>query len=270
MSVQAGVWNFDGEPADRNFLARISDEMAEYGPDGEATYFDDPVGMLYRPFHTTPESREERQPHVSSSGKVFTWDGRLDNREELILQLHNDLAAHQTDLALAEAAFERWGTDCFAKLIGDWALAIWDPRNKELFLARDYTGIRHLFYYPKPRSVIWCTNLEPLALCGDQFTLCDEYFAGYLALSPEAHLTPYREIHSVPPGKFVSIRNGRGSVQSYWALNPRFKTRYKTDREYEEHFKHLFRGAVRQRLRTDSPILADLSGGLNSSAIICM
>jgi asparagine synthase (glutamine-hydrolysing) len=270
MSVQAGVWNYDGKPVDRNFLAKISRELAEYGPDGETTYFDDSVGMLYRPFHTTSESRMERQPHVSASGKVVTWDGRLDNRDELIPQLDKHLVGDQTDLALVEAAFERWGTDSFAKLIGDWALTIWDPRNKELILAKDFVGIRHLFYYPKPTFTMWSTHLEPLALCGDQFTLCDEYFAGYLALYPEAHLTPYREIHSVPPGTFVTLRSGRLSLQSHWIFNPSGKTCYKTEAQYEEQFRHLFRQAVRQRLRTNSPVLADLSGGFDSSSIVCM
>jgi asparagine synthase (glutamine-hydrolysing) len=270
MSVQAGVWNYDGKPVDRNFLAKISSELVEYGPDGETTYFGDSVGMLYRPFHTTSESHFERQPHVSTSGAIFTWDGRLDNRDELIPRLHNDLAADHTDLAIVEAAFARWGTGCFAKLIGDWALAIWDPGNRELSLARDYAGVRHLFYYPKPECVIWCTHLEPLALCGDQFTLCDEYFASYLALWPDADLTPYREIRSIPPGKIVTIQNQRVSIHSFWSFDPKAKTRYKTDAEYEEHFRYLFRQAVRQRLRTHSPVLADLSGGFDSSSIVCM
>src|SRR6266704_2163012 len=270
MSVQAGVWNFDGQPVNRDVLARIGHTVATYGPDGEATYLDDPVEMLYRPFHTTSESRLERQPHISASGKIMTWDGRLDNRDELIPQIHIDPRAQDTDLAIVAASFDRWGTDCFAKLTGDWAFVMWDPRHQQLILARDYAGIRHLFYYLKPKSIIWCTHLEPLALCGDQFTLCDEYLAGYLAFWPEAHLTPYREIHSVPPGKFVSIRHGRVSIHSYWTFNPKLKTRYKTDAEYEEHFSHLFRRAVRLRLRTDSSILADLSGGLDSPSIVCM
>lgn len=270
MSVQAGAWNFDGGTVDRTFFTRISRSTSDYGPDGEAMYLGGSIGMMYRPFHTTPESRFERQPSVSAEGQVMTWDGRLDNRDELIAQLHVDELADRTDLALVEAAFRRWSTDCFGKFIGDWALSIWDPNSKQVILARDYAGIRQLFYYPKPNTVMWCTYLAPLALCGDQFTLSDQYLAGYLTLWPDPHLTPYREIHPVPPGKFVCIRNGTISVRAHWAFNPHFKTRYKTDTEYEEHFCHLFRQAVRRRLRTDSPILADLSGGLDSSSIVCM
>src|SRR6266487_4001777 len=270
MSVQAGIWNLDEESVNCELLIRISQSIAEYGPDGEKTYLHGPVGMVYRPFHTTFESRLEHQPNVSGSGKVIMWDGRLDNGAELIPQLCNDLTDDRTDVAIVSAAFDRWGTDCFSKLTGDWAFSLWDPIEKELILARDYVGTRNLFYYSKPNRIIWCSHLVALALCGDQFTVCDEYVAGFFAFHPEAQLTPYREIHSVCPGEFVRIHNGKTDVAKFWAFNPRHRIRYKTDGEYEEHFRVVFRQAVRRRLRTDSPVLTELSGGLDSSSIVCM
>jgi asparagine synthase (glutamine-hydrolysing) len=270
MSVQAGIWDSEGEPINRKVLARISRALAEYGPDGEAMHFDGLVGMLYRPFHTTSDSRLERQPFVSRTGMLMTWDGRLDNRDELIAMLRDDLPNAPTEPAIVMAGVEKWGTDCFGKLIGDWALAIWEPHNSTLTLARDYVGIRQLFYYPQRQRVVWCSHLAPLVLCGDQLTLSDEYIAGYLTLHPSAHLTPYREISSVPPGNFVCVHKAKVTVHPYWVFDFTLKTLYKTDAEYEEHYWHLFRQAVRRRLRTDSPILADLSGGLDSSSIVCM
>lgn len=270
MSVQAGIWNLDGQAVNGELLAKFSEAIAEYGPDGERTYLDGSVGMLYRPFHTTSESRLEHQPHVSATGKRITWDGRLDNRDELISQLYDDIKADRTDVAIVAAAFDRWGTDAFARLTGDWALAIWNPPKKELILARDYIGVRHLFYYSDRPRIIWCSHLAPLAFCGDQFTLCEEYIAGLFALYPDAHLTPYREIHSVPPGQFVRILKGKISIHAHWTFNPRLRIRYKTDADYEEQYRHLLRQAVRSRLRADSRILAELSGGLDSSSIVCM
>lgn len=270
MSVQAGIWILNGDSIHPNSLDRVSKAVAEFGPDGEFTYMDGPVVMLYRPFHTTVESRAERQPYVSARGKVITWDGRLDNRDELLAQLHNELAGDQTDVAIFAAAFEKWGSGSFAKLIGDWALSVWDQRERELTLSRDYIGVRHLYYRSEPRRIIWCNHLAPLVLNGDQVTLCDEYIAGYLASVPDAYLTPYSEVHSVPPGQFVRIHGGKTSIHAYWSFNTRLRTRYKTDAEYEEEYRHLLRQAVRRRLRCDSPILADLSGGLDSSSIVCI
>jgi asparagine synthase (glutamine-hydrolysing) len=270
MSVQAGIWNFDGEPAQKGILATVSKATAPYGPDGESTYFDGEIGMLYQAFHTTSESRLEEQPHISSSGRIITWDGRLDNREELLAQVVEPSKTDCTDLAVVSAAFDKWGTQCLARLIGDWALSVWDPSRKELILARDYVGVRHLFHSLNPNGIIWCTCLAPLALVRAPLTLCDEFFAGYLSLWPDAHLTPYAEIKSVPPGTFLSIRNRILRTHQYWTFNPRSQIRYKTDAEYEEHFRSIFRQAIRRRLRTDSSILGDLSGGLDSSSIICM
>src|SRR5260370_27468905 len=271
MSVQAGVFNFDGRPVDQEILEKLSSASQQHGPDGRNTFLDGQVGMVYGAFHTTLESRLERQPLSSVRGIVITWDGRLDNRDELIPQVSYELANNRTDVAIVMAAHEKWGTDCFGKLIGDWALSIWNPHDQDLVLARDYVGVRHLYYYPEHHRVTWCTNLAALVLLsGRQFTLNDEYIAGFLALWPEAHLTPYREIQAVPPGKFVRIHNGQTSIHSYWSFDTKRQTRYKTDAEYEDHFYHVFRQAVRRRLRSDSPILAELSGVLDSSSIVCM
>jgi asparagine synthase (glutamine-hydrolysing) len=269
MSIQAGAWNFDGEPVTAS-LSRICGMFAEDGSDGEMIHIEGPIGLLYRPFHTTRESRLEHQPYLSLHGNLLTLDGRLDNRNELLSQLGNALQDDKTDISIVSAAFDRWGTDCFPKLIGDWALVIWNAATKELVLARDYIGVRHLFYHRTPGRLIWCTRLDALVLCGRNFTLSEEYVAGYLTFDPDAHLTPYREIHSVPPSSFIRIRREGCVATKYWSFDPHSTTHYKTDADYEEHFRHLFRQSVRCRLRTDSPVLADLSGGLDSSAIVCM
>lgn len=271
MSVQAGVWNFDGRPVDRKLLADISESLKRQCPDGESCYVDGSVALLYRPFHTTAESRRERQPLFSRRGFILTWDGRLDNRDELIPELHREFDANPTDVAIVAAAFDHWETDCFKRIVGDWAASIWKPEQRELLFATDYMAVRHIFYYLKKERVLWSTDLSSLVLLSnDKFHIDDDYVAGYFAHSPDAHLTPYLEIREVPPGQFVRVRNGRLSVERFWRFSPTSRIRYKTDGAYEEHFRHIFRQSVRRRLRSDSPILAELSGGLDSSSIVCM
>src|SRR5260370_20024573 len=169
MSIQAGIWNVDEEPINRESLFRISKNIAEYGPDGETTFIDGSIGVVYRPLHTTSESRLEQQLYRSFDGVVITWDGRLDNRDELISQLLHVLKEDKTDVAIVAAAFDRWGTDCFARLVGDWGLSIWNPVEKNLILARHYIGVRTLFYCAKPNRIMWCSQLAPLALSAEQF-----------------------------------------------------------------------------------------------------
>jgi asparagine synthase (glutamine-hydrolysing) len=271
MSLQAGMWNFDDEPIDRNLLRKLGSSAGTDAPDGETSFVNGAVGLTYGAFCTTPEARSETQPFVSPRGYVITWDGRLDNREELITQLDRHLSTDHTDVAIVAAAFERWGEACLHKFIGEWALCSWDPTEKTLILSRDYAATRSLYYYLTQSRLYWCTRLATMVLqTGASFTLDEDYIASYLTTFPEACLTPYKEIRGVPPGKFVKIRKANLTIGKYWPFEPQLRIRYKTDAEYEEHFRYVFRQAVRRRLRSHHPILADLSGGFDSSAIVCM
>jgi len=144
MSVQFGRWNWEGQPPVPGYIERVSAALAPYGPDSNESYSKGGVKILYRAFHTTKESHRETQPHISPSGAVITWDGRLDNRAELISELRDSLTIASTDIAIVAAAYEKWGSTCFAKLIGDWAISIWNPIKRSLLLAKDPVGTRHL------------------------------------------------------------------------------------------------------------------------------
>jgi asparagine synthase (glutamine-hydrolysing) len=271
MSVQAGVWNLDGGPGDRSLVEKFSAALQQLDPDGGSIYDDGIATLLYRPFYTTRESRFEKQPHVSRRGFVLTWDGRLDNREELVAELRPALARTAADVSLVALAFDRWETECFQRIVGDWAVTIWRPRDRELVFASDFMGVRHIFYRVKPDQVLWSTELSSLLLLsGTKFHVDDEYVAGYLAHNPDGPSTPYREIREVPPGRWVRVRTGEVRMERFWHFSPRSRIRYKTDGDYEEHFRHVFRQSVRRRLRSDAPVLAELSGGLDSSSIVCM
>ena len=271
MSVQFGRWSFKGEPVAREYIEKVNAVLAPYGPDGSHCFFDAAVSILYHAFHTTKESRNQTQPHTSKSGAVITWDGRLDNRAEFIGLMRTELAPDSADVSIVAAAYERWGTDCFARLIGDWSLSIWNPSERSLILAKDPIGAHHLYYSLDQDQITWSTILDPLVLFnGRTLALAEEYIAGWLSFFPATHLTPYVGIDSVPPSCCVRIEQGRQSVSRYWDFNPDARIRYRTDAEYEDHFRIVFTQAVQRRLRSDAPILAELSGGMDSSSIVCM
>ena len=271
MSVQFGRWNFDGKPLERDYLEKVRASLVPYAPDDTGSYSSKSIGILYHAFHTTKESRHETQPHLLPSGAVVTWDGRLDNRADLIRSLPNHLGMTSTDVSIVAAAYCKWGTNCLGKLVGDWALSIWDPCSGSLIVAKDPIGTRHLYYSIDKNRITWSTLLEPLVLFANtSFALCEEYIAGWISFFPAPHLTPYLGIHSVPPSFSVTVQAGKRTVSKYWDFDPDKRIRYRTDAEYEEHFRVAFGEAVRRRLRSDSPILAELSGGMDSSSIVCM
>src|SRR5882762_5187634 len=109
MSVQFGRWNFDRQPPAPEYIEKVSSMLAPYGPDGNTRYSKDGVAILYGAFHTTNESWREKQPYVAQSGAVITWDGRLDNRIELINQLQAaaTLSTDSPDVAIVGAAYDK-------------------------------------------------------------------------------------------------------------------------------------------------------------------
>src|SRR6266481_1683205 len=119
MSVQFGRWNLDRKPTDNSYFERVKSIISPYGPDGKNEYSSEHIRILYHTFHTTKESRREIQPHSLKSGAIITWDGRLDNRAELIWDMGSTFAVDSTDVEIVAAAYDRWGTGCFARLIGD-------------------------------------------------------------------------------------------------------------------------------------------------------
>jgi asparagine synthase (glutamine-hydrolysing) len=271
MSAHGGILLFDGAVITPDQLSDLSRSLERRGPDGGAVYSEGSLCMAYRAFHTNRASKLERQPLISPHGLVLTWDGRLDNREEIVARLSDTGADVQTDAALVLAAYMRWGMDCFAELIGDWALALWDTKKKALLLARDFPGNRPLYYQVNKTSVVWSSELETfLDLAIGQPKLNDAYLMRFLAFNPEVSDTPYADVFAVLPGQAVSICDGAVKARKAWQPDLSAEIIYRKDAEYEEHFRSLFREAVRGRLRAEGAVWAELSGGLDSSSIVCV
>src|SRR5215475_14729865 len=127
MSAIGGIINFDGTPVDADLLMRLTANLEPYGPDGGGEVLQSSVGVVYRAFHTNVESRSERQPLISNAGCILAWDGRLDNREDLIALMRDELDTERTDSAIVIAAYDKWGTAFPQRLIGDFAFSLWDP-----------------------------------------------------------------------------------------------------------------------------------------------
>ena len=269
MSALAGIYNLDGRDVDEQALVQMEHELVTRAPDGFQDVVIGPIAMIYGAFHTNCESRLERQPLISRQGQILCWDGRLDNREALIPELRDYLDGDLTDARLVMSAYLKWGISFLPRIIGDFALSLWDRGS--LILARDVIGSHDLFFTRNERQIIWSTDLNALIeMSGIHGEVDDQYIAGYLTRGPDPDRTPFKNIHAVPPAHSVVITRGNIQRRQYWGLDPDRKIHYRSDAEYEEHFKSLFSEAVKCHLRADGPVWADLSGGLDSSSIVCM
>jgi asparagine synthase (glutamine-hydrolysing) len=225
--------------------------------------------MAFQPYHTHQRSNLEAQPEVDERGNMLTFDGRVDNHEDLC----RHLSIHESgvpDSRIVLAAFERWGEESFSHLIGDWALALWSHAEQCLYLARDHAGARTLYYELAANSLLWSTHVDTFLVDGKVRQLDDGYAANYLSCRPVYDLTPYKGIKAVIPAHYIRFRENHSLQRAHWQWMVKDQIRYKTDSEYEEHFFALFRQSVERRTCAGSAILAELSGGMDSSSIVCM
>lgn len=268
MSVQFGICNLDGKPLD-GVIARVEALLGAYAPEGVSALRRESSALVYGSFETNPVP-ELPQPYRLPNQDWMMWDGRLDNRSDL-LRAEAGLDQASTNVELVGRTYARFGPEIFSQLIGDWAVSIFSEVRREVLLARDFIGVRPLFYRVDEHQFTWSTVLDPLVFLGSETPkVCERYLAGWIWSFPYSHFTPYEGIWSVPPSSCVRIRAGDKTVHKYWDFDPRQNMPCRHDREYEEQFRSAFREAVRRRMDSSKPILAELSGGMDSSSIVCM
>lgn len=202
--------------------------------------------------------------------EVLHWDGRLDNRDDLLRRLRDSPGSDISNAAVARAAYERWGISGLVHLIGDWSMVIRDDVNRTTVLASDFAGVRPLYYHIRPGGVLWSSRLQSLVEATGISDLDEQYVAGFLMSGGCPNRTPYKGIYSVPPGHAVCVSPEGTSTHRFWAMPVGDTIRYQSERRYEEQLRALFCEAVAVRLQTESPVLAELSGGLDSSSVVCM
>jgi asparagine synthase (glutamine-hydrolysing) len=209
-------------------------------------------------------------PNDGQTSEVLHWDGRLDNRDDLLLLLRDRLQDDGSNAALARATYERYGIEGFVRLIGDWSVVIRDHANRAVVLASDFAGVRPLYYHVRPERVFWSKNLSSLVEATGITDLDEDYIRGFLLFGGCPNRTPYKDIYPVPSGHAVILSSQGTTIRRFWNLPIGDEIHYRTDLQYEEHLRALFREAVAVRLQTESPVLAELSGGLDSSSVVSM
>jgi len=219
------------------------------------------------------------QPMTDASGALWIiYNGEIYNYVELRAELESNGYVFRTrsDTEVILAAYAAWGIACLERFNGMWAFCLWDRRRGHLFCARDRFGVKPLYYRFNERVFAFASEIKALLAAADAPATVNAAMAyDYLALDLLDHTadTMIAGIQQLPPGHFL-ILDGRGqlTVQRYYTL------RYTTDdaprdesviARSGEVYRELLTDAVRLRLRTDVPLGSCLSGGLDSSSIVC-
>lgn len=271
MTSIIGILRLQGAPlSERDFVA-LAEPLSYRAENGWCKFISEDIVSGF----TLGSRRVDSYVNSLSSNTFLAWDGRLDSKMELLNRLVQDHQRSEqslSDNAIVAATISNYGVASLREVIGDWALSFWDYRSKELVLARDFAGMRPLYYRRTKFRLLWSSDLEALLTCQEEGeSINREYLGGLFAYGSGPTLTPFTEILAVPPGHALVVGEGRERFIQFWRLDDsQFRLKYRTDAEYEEHFRDIFYRSVRDRLQTSRPVFAELSGGLDSTSIACV
>ena len=274
----AGIYNYseNSKPISENNLINMLARIRHRGPDESGIYLDNNIGIGNVRLSII-DLKTGQQPLTNSNKRYWiVYNGELFNYIELKQELESAGCHFKTssDTEVVLEAYVKYGPACLQKFNGQFAIAIWDKKEKQLFLARDRVGIRPLFYTEHRNSLYFCSEIKGLfenQEINRQISAkgMAQIFTFWTTLSP---LTPFENIYELPPGHYL-IANTKGKhINKYWSIQ------YSTDisnntigfQDAKIELKSLLKDAVKIRLRADVQVAAYLSGGLDSSATTAM
>ncbi len=258
----------DRRPVDTDALDRLFDAAPHRGRFRDRRI--DPTAVV------GCQNASAMRPHAAVDrlgSATIAFHGRIHNRAELVQLLSPRWpeAAADDDARLVLRAFLQWGEACASRLVGDFAFVVCDPSRRLTYGARDAMGVKPLYYFLSDRQFIAATELSQLVAAEIPLAPCEPMIAELLAFDVRSRReTLYRDIYRLPPGHWMRLTEDEIHVAEYWRPDPVSELRYARDEDYADHFFDLLRTAVADRAPGDEPCAAYLSGGLDSSSVVCM
>ena len=251
------------------------DRLAHRGPDGCDTRVRGPVALGHLHFWATPESVGERQPLFDPDARVtIAFDGRLDNRGELLSALNMSAPEDRmlSDAALVLLAYGRWGEACFERLLGPFAVVLYDAVRQRVIYARDPLGDRTLFYHLQPGVLVVASEEQAvLAHPAVSDELDETTLALYFAVTtPEDGATFFRDVQELLPAHAMVVDAAGVRSWHYWEFDGSRRLHCRSDSEYAEQYRALLAEAVRCRLRSATSPMVMMSGGLDSTSVAAL
>jgi asparagine synthase (glutamine-hydrolysing) len=272
----AGLIEFAG-PASRGLLAAMNDRLSHRGPDDHGEWVEGHVGLANRRLAILDLSAAGHQPMQTADGRFcVAYNGEIYNyvelRSELAASGHRFITSTDTEVLLA--SYAEWGERCVERFNGMFAFAIWDAPNRRLFAARDRFGEKPFYYHHSAKRFVFASEIKALLVDTQVPRRADEEsVARYLLL---AHVdgderTFFEGIRQLAPAHSLTVdAEGRVCRRRYWDLDLDCEPGPTDSTANAERFRELLSDAVRLRLRSDVPVGSSLSGGLDSSSLVCL
>ncbi|MBW2647183.1 MAG: asparagine synthase (glutamine-hydrolyzing) [Deltaproteobacteria bacterium] len=270
----AGICNIDRpDGISLETIKNMTGVLNHRGPDEAGVYVDDYIGLGHARLSiidlssgVQPIHNEDKSLWIVYNGEVFNY---VELKKDLVKKGHRFYTTSDTEVVLH--LYEEEGPDCLSKLNGQFGLAIWDSRKKELFLARDRLGIRPLYYTIANGTLVFGSEIKAIFMNKNvrreiDPVAMDQIFTFWTTLAPR---TVFKDIYELPPGHYLRTSNGHVTINRHWDI-PLYRRSEQLDSapgEICKQVQELLQDAVRIRLRADVPVGCYLSGGLDSSGI---
>src|SRR5713226_3109914 len=267
-----GIAGLAGTPADAAVLERMAAAIAHRGPDDVGLMVEDRAGFAFRRLSIIdvagghqPIFNEDESAAIMLNGEIYNHH---DLRKGLVERGHRFRT--RSDVETVLHLWEEKGERCLAELRGMFALAIWNRRDRSLFLARDRVGKKPLYYATLPNGgIVFGSEIKailqhPEVRREPDSRAIDQFLTLQYVPSP---MTAFCGIERIPPAHWLRWRAGRVELGRYWRLEYENKFR-ESEPELKDELLRLLREAVTIRLESEVPLGAFLSGGIDSSAVV--
>jgi asparagine synthase (glutamine-hydrolysing) len=271
----AGILNLNGSPAPAVILRRMAAAIAHRGPDGEGFFSDGPVGLAHRRLAILDLSPAGQQPMASRDGRyVITYNGEIYNFRELRIEL--EALGYQfhsaTDSEVVLNAYAEWGSAAVNRFNGMFAFAIWDLRERALFLARDRYGVKPLYWWHGDDLFAFASEVKaivrhPACRAALDREALVEYFTFQNLFTDR---TLFNGVRLFPQGCHMTVpleETWRPRLTRYWDYHFVEPESAGDEQEYLEELDRLFQQAVSRQLVSDVELGTYLSGGMDSGSI---
>jgi len=269
-----GFVNNNGREAGRETVERMNAAIVHRGPDDDGFYVNENVAFGMRRLSIIDLAGGHQPIFNADRSKVIIFNGEIYNYRELREDLEKlgDKFYTNSDTEAIVHLYDRYGADCLEHLRGMFAFAIWDERDRSLFVARDRVGKKPLLYAHRPNGdLVFGSEFTALLEHGDiprdvDHEAIDSYLTYLCVPAPQ---TAFKAIRKLEPGHWLRWKDGKIETRRYWL--PDFSKKIKiSENEAIEETTRILKEATRLRMISEVPLGAFLSGGVDSSTVVAL
>lgn len=264
-----------GRAVNQGVLRKMRDVIEHRGPDDFGEFFDETVALGHRRLSIVDVAHGHQPMFNEEESCVIVYNGEVYNHADYHAELTAKGYKYQTtcDTEAILHLYEEYGEKCVEKLRGMFAFAVWNRREKSLFIARDRLGVKPLYYvHDSEGNLFFASEIKSLIAANAvkpeiNYNALPDQLANH---GTSADKTLFKDVKRLLPGHTLTWHDGKIEIKKFWDVSFEPKHQPKSDAEVVEEWQDLFRESVKLRLMADVPLGMFLSGGIDSSAICAM